>query len=65
MRNSSDVIERGVVNENHTVQEFCSNTQALKVVNSFCQDVSCGNCHGQVGKIDIEKENIPSAKMNA
>ena len=54
--------QRGGVNENPTVHEFCSNTQVLRVVNSFCQDVSRGNCHGQVGKIELEKENIPLPK---
>ena len=54
--------QRGGVNENPTVHEFCSNTQALRVVNSFCQDVSRGNCRGQIRKIDLEKENIPLPK---
>ena len=37
--------QRGRVNENPTVQEFCKNTQALSVVNSVCRDVR-GNCRG-------------------
>ena len=35
--------QRGGVNENPTAQEFCTNTQALRVVNSFCQNVSREN----------------------
>ena len=55
--------QRGGVNENPTAQEFCTNTQALRVVNSFCQNVSWGNCRGRkVGEIDMEKENMPLPK---
>ena len=54
--------QRGGMNENPTVQEFCCNAQALRLVNSFCQDVSHGNCRGQVRKIDLEKENISLPK---
>ena len=55
--------QRGGVNANPTAQEFCTNTHALRVVNSFCQNVSRGNCRGRkVGKIDMEKENMPLPK---
>ena len=55
--------QRGGVNENPTVQEFCTNTQALRVVNSFCRNVSRGNCRGrQSGPMDMEKENMPLPK---
>ena len=40
--------QRGGVNDNPTVQEFCINTQALRVVNSLCDSLnSTGNCHGR------------------
>ena len=32
--------QQGGVNENPTVREFCKNTQALRVVNSMCPNVS-------------------------
>ena len=37
--------QRGGVNENPTVKEFCQNTQALRVINTICKDVR-GNCRG-------------------
>ena len=55
--------QRGRVNENPTVQEFCTNTQALRVVNSMCQNVSRGNCRGRKSKpLDFQKENMPLPK---
>ena len=55
--------QRGGVNENPTVKEFCKNTQALRVINSACQNVSRGNCRGNRGQsIDWEKENTPLPK---
>ena len=38
--------QRGAVNENPTVKQFCENTQALKVVGSFCRNAVKGNCRG-------------------
>lgn len=36
--------QRGGVHENPNVVEFTTNTQALRVVNSFCRAPSRGNC---------------------
>ena len=54
--------QRGRTSENPTVQEFCKNTQALRVINSVCGSVSKGNCRGRKQPIDLEKENKPLAK---
>ena len=51
------------VYENPTVQEFCTNIQALHVVNSFCQNVSSSNCRGRgLDQMDKEKETMPLPK---
>ncbi|KAL5506391.1 hypothetical protein EMCRGX_G008017 [Ephydatia muelleri] len=39
--------QRGRTNDNPTVKEFCKNTQALRVVNSFCAGFVKGNCRGK------------------
>ena len=44
--------QRGGRHENPNVNEFCKNSQALKVVNSICGSVSKGNCRG----IDVESK---------
>ena len=56
--------QRGGTNENPTVQEFCRNTQALRVVNSVCGNIKKGNCRGQKDKmlVDIDEENRPLPK---
>ena len=54
--------QRGRTSENPTVQEFCKNTQALRVINSVCGTVSKGNCRGRKQPVDLEKENKPLAK---
>ena len=56
--------QRGGTSENPNMAEFCKNTQALRVINSVCGDVSRGNCRGNkcVHSLDIEKENIPLPK---
>ena len=56
--------QRGRTSENPTVQEFCKNTQALRVVNSVCASVSKGNCRGRKQPIDLEKENKPLTKCD-
>ena len=38
--------QRGRVNENPSVHEFCQNTQALRVIDSVCANVSKGNTRG-------------------
>lgn len=54
--------QRGRTSENPNVQEFCKNTQALRVVNSVCGSVAKGNCRGRKQSIDLGKENKPLAK---
>ena len=39
--------QRGRSSDNPNVKEFCKNTQALRVVNSLCTDVTKGNCRGK------------------
>ena len=55
--------QRGRVNENPNCQDFCKNTQALRVVNSFVGPVK-GNCRGNKteAKINTDKENKPLPK---
>jgi len=56
--------QRGGTNENPTVQEFCRNTQALRVVNSLCGNIKKGNCQGHKDKahVDVSEENKPLPK---
>ena len=52
--------QRGGTHDNPTVKEFQQNTQALRVVNSFCRPVVKGNCRGNMTMKEIDKENINS-----
>ena len=55
--------QKGRVNENPTATQFYKNTQALRVVNSFCMPSVRGNCRGNKSRnIDIEAENQPLPK---
>jgi hypothetical protein len=58
--------QRGRVNENPTVEQFCSNTQALRVIGSLCRDSVKGNCRGnkkyKQALVISEKENEPLQK---
>ena len=54
--------QRGGRHENPNVNEFCKNSQALKVVNSICGSVSKGNCRGKKQSIDVELESRPLRK---
>ena len=54
--------QRGKTNENPNVQQFCKNSQALRVINGTCGNVSKGNCRGSKYSIDWEKENRPLPK---
>lgn len=38
--------QRGGTSDNPSVQEYYQNTQALRVVNSFCRAPVRGNCRG-------------------
>ena len=62
--------QRGRASENPNVQEFCKNTQALRVINSVCLDTVKGNCRGNKTKrrmtiADIENESQPLKKRKA
>lgn len=48
--------QRGGVHENPNVVEFTTNTQALRVVNSFCHAPSRGNCRG--GTVEQPDESL-------
>ena len=48
--------QRGRVNENPNMSEFCQNTQALRVINSVSWKVARGNTCG--GKDDGEEEVV-------
>ena len=50
--------QRGGTHDNPTVKEFQQNTQALRIVNSFCRPVVKGNCRGNMTMKEIDKENI-------
>ena len=55
--------QRGGVHDNPNCLEFYKNTQALRVVNSFCRDVAKGNCRGSKREqIEVELENMPLPK---
>jgi len=54
--------QRGGMHENPNVHEFLKNTQALRVVNSFCQDVVKGNCRGNKDVVELGQENNPLPK---
>ena len=53
--------QRGGTHENPNCQEFMRNTQALKVINSFCKVPSKVNCRGNLDR-DIGDENEPLPK---
>ena len=55
--------QRGRVNKNPNCQDFCKNTQALRVVNSFVGPVK-GNCCGSKTEVKLytDKENKPLPK---
>lgn len=57
----------GGTHDNPTVKEFQQNTQALRVVNSFCREVAKGNCRGNKrGYCDavMNEENFPLPKRS-
>ena len=58
--------QRGRVNKNPSVAEFCKNTQALGVINCSCISMVKGNCRGsQASTTDWVKENQPLNKRKA
>jgi len=61
--------QRGRVNENPNIREFCKNTQALRVINCSCLNTVKGNCRGSKNKemtaAELEKESQPLRKRKA
>jgi len=45
--------QRGRTGENPNAFQFCKNTQALRIINSVCGNVSKGNCRGRKQQIDM------------
>ena len=54
--------QRGGVSENPYVQDFCKNTQALRVINSVCGSVPRGNCRGSKQLVDRQSDYNPLPK---
>ena len=46
--------QRGRVNENPNAQEFLKNTQALRVINGMCPNITRGNCRGSTEQQAID-----------
>ena len=55
--------QRGAVNDNPNVQQFCYNTRALRTITSIRPDVK-DNCRvlKRAHTIDWQKENVPLPK---
>ena len=45
--------QRGGTGDNPSVNEYYQNTQALRVVNSFCRGPVRGNCRGSASSTDV------------
>ena len=56
--------QRGGTHDNPTVKEFQQNTQALRVVNSFCRPTVKGNCRGNSETTD-EENDYPLPRRSA
>ena len=54
--------QRGRVNENPNVYEFCQNTQALRVINSVCMHVTKGNTQGNLNDDNEALSDQPLTK---
>ena len=55
--------QRGRVNENPNSQDFFKNTQALRVVNSVCNNIK-GNCRGNKDITTIEQMPLFISMLN-
>ena len=47
--------QRGCTSDNPNVKEFCNNTQALRIIDSFCRGPVRGNCRKR--ELPVDKEN--------
>jgi len=54
--------QRRGAHENPNMSEFCKNTNALRVINSVCGDVTKGNCRGNKQALDVQIESRPLRK---
>ena len=54
--------QRGGASSHPNVAEFTHNTQALRVVNTFCRAPTKGNCRLKESEEQTEKENEPLPK---
>ncbi|SMN01560.1 hypothetical protein SPONN_2631 [uncultured Candidatus Thioglobus sp.] len=54
--------QRGGAHDNPNVEQFCKNTQALRVINSFCKGPVRGNCQQKREQCSIEEESAPLPK---
>ena len=57
--------QRGGRHENPNVQEFVKNTQALRVIDSYCTGMVKGNCRGNRSSSSTDKENTPLHRRKA
>ena len=48
--------QRGRTSDNPTVNEFYYNTQALRVVDSFCRGPVRGNCWAQGSSVNLKRK---------
>jgi len=46
--------QRGRTGENPNASQFCKNTQALRIINSVCDNIPKGNCRGRQLQIDMQ-----------
>ena len=57
--------QRGRAGENPNAFQFCKNTQALRIINSVCGNISKGNCRGRKQQIDMQDTKpLPKRRRN-
>lgn len=54
--------QRGGTGDNPNAMEYYHNTQALRVVNSFCRTPVRGNCRGSSSNTPVEHSHEPLPK---
>lgn len=54
--------QRGGTSDNPNAKEYYQNTQALRVVNSFCRAPVSGNCRGSKSSAPVEHTCQPLPK---
>ena len=48
--------------ERHVIIQTSKNTQALRVINGVCGNVTKGNCRGSKKALDVDEESQPLPK---